>query len=64
MSLFQVAVKNAEVVVFTTAIEAECANDAANRACKMAQVQFNSVEVYGAYDDEDSAPVLAKIIRP
>lgn len=65
MSLFQVAVKNGKTVVFTATIDAESANDAANRACKLAQIQFDNVEVYDAFDeDQDSEPVFAKVIRP
>ena len=64
--IYQVAVKNGDVVVFTATIEnSSTASDAAERALKLCQAMYSSVEVYDAFDDsEDAPPLLKKIARP
>jgi len=61
--LYQVAVKQNDLVVFTDTVDACTPNDAANKTVGWSQLAYNFVEVYDAYDEYfDVKPIFSKVI--
>ena len=61
--LYQVAVKQNELVVFTDTVESASPNEAANATVKWSKLAYNFVDIYDAYDDSsDAKPIFSKVI--
>lgn len=61
--LYQVAVKQNELVVFTDTVDAASPNDAANKTVRWSQLAYNFVEVYDAFDESfDAKPLFSKVM--
>jgi hypothetical protein len=61
--LYQVAVKQNKLVVFTDTVDAASPNEAANATVKWSQLAYNFVEVYDAFDESfDAKPLFSKVM--
>lgn len=61
-NLYQVAVKQGNLVVHTDTVYASTPNEAAEKARKFSQLSYNLVEVFDAHDEaHDAKPLFSKV---
>jgi lipopolysaccharide export system protein LptA len=61
-TLYQVAVKQGDMIIHTDTVHADTPNEAAEKARKYSQAPYNFVEVYDAHDEaHDAKPIFSKV---
>lgn len=61
--LYQVAIKQDDLVVHTDTVEASSPNEAIEKARTFSQLHYNRAEAYDAYDESpDAKPLFTKVV--